>query len=583
MYLCRVNAYIKYGLDKDVCNPYGGATPTDPSGSASIGTTPQPSYPEQGWIAIASAFHTTMEVPKFNDAHIVAYFVTRTVADGLPASDFKSINNSGENLFLCGHVQAIQVCRTDEYFYVKANCIPEMRKDRIYLLHMALQCNGYDIVHAECGCPAGKGPQGSCKHIAALSFALVDFCRLGVRPEFLTCTDKLQQWNRPRERCIDPIPVDQLGARRRELTPQKKRATGSRMIFDPRPPSLRKPDPQALEYLRCDLLNLGQPCGLLSIIIPSTSKVEHDHCYCLNTQKSQSCEAPLPSCCSTSTNLTLNSNTNNNNDGLAAHNEAKLLEEDDLFIKSSHSTEEDIIEKLSVSAHERVKSEEQTRSQSSSDLWFEARRQRLTGSICGRVLNQKAKTIQLLRYCIYPKPMLSLPKPIAWGRDNESKACLAYVQQMQMDGHSDLRVKKAGFVVHPKKGWLGASPDAWVTDPSVHSKHGIAEFKCPYAKANVTVEEACEDKGFCCFMTDSKLHLKKNHPYYHQVQLQLYVANDLCSWCDFCVYTTRGVAVERIYPDVYWQLNVCPQLDSYFFEHILPELVYPQHKPSYYL
>ena len=35
-YLCRVNTYIKYGLDKDVCNPYGGTTP---SGSAPVGVT----------------------------------------------------------------------------------------------------------------------------------------------------------------------------------------------------------------------------------------------------------------------------------------------------------------------------------------------------------------------------------------------------------------------------------------------------------------------------------------------------------------------------------------------------------------
>ena len=35
---------------------------------------------------------------------------------------------------------------------------------------------GYNY-HAECGCPAGKGPHGSCKHIALLAYALVDFCK----------------------------------------------------------------------------------------------------------------------------------------------------------------------------------------------------------------------------------------------------------------------------------------------------------------------------------------------------------------------------------------------------------------------
>ena len=103
-----------------------------------------------------------------------------------------SINNSGENLFICGHIQAMEVCRTDKCMYMKENCIPEIRKDRVYLLRMAIQCNGYDIEHAECGCSAGRGPHGGCKDIAAL-FALVDFCRHGVLPEFLTCMDKLQQ------------------------------------------------------------------------------------------------------------------------------------------------------------------------------------------------------------------------------------------------------------------------------------------------------------------------------------------------------------------------------------------------------
>ena len=237
-------------------------------------------YPEQGWLLITEAFSTAAEVPQFNTGHIVAYFVTRTVTDSLPASDFKSVNKSAEGLFRCGHVQAIQVCSTEKHLFVKAKCIPEMRNDRVYLVQMALTMDGFDVVNAQCGCPAGKGPCGSCKHIAALSYALADFCRLGVLPEFLTCTDKLQQWNRPRGRHVEPIPVEQLGSRRRDLMPTKEPALGSQMVFDPRPLSLKQADPVALETLRCDLLSLGQPSGLLSVIVPSTEKIDHDHCYC---------------------------------------------------------------------------------------------------------------------------------------------------------------------------------------------------------------------------------------------------------------------------------------------------------------
>ena len=89
----------------------------------------------------------------------------------------------------------------------------------------------------------------------------------------------------------------------------------------------------------------------------------------------------------------------------------------------------------------------------------------------------------------------------------------------------------------PCKGfWLGASPDGWVTDPSESNVHGILELKYPYSKADVSPEKACEDDIFYCSMVNSKLNLKRNHASYHQVQLQLYVAADLCDWCDFYVY-----------------------------------------------
>jgi len=33
----------------------------------------------------------------------------------------------------------------------------------------------YDVIGAKCRCPAGKGPCGSCKHIAAVCYALEEF------------------------------------------------------------------------------------------------------------------------------------------------------------------------------------------------------------------------------------------------------------------------------------------------------------------------------------------------------------------------------------------------------------------------
>ena len=101
--------------------------------------------------------------------------------------------------------------------------------------------------------------------------------------------------------------------------------------------------------------------------------------------------------------------------------------------------------------------------------------------------------------------------------------------------------------------------------------------------AEKTPEDLCKDENFYFSLVNDCLQLSKNHQYYHQVQLQLYVASDKAKWCDFCVFTLKGVCVERIEPDMFWQEQTVPQLDEYYFKHIIPELLYLQCKPSYYL
>ena len=94
----------------------------------------------------------------------------------------------------------------------------------------------------------------------------------------------------------------------------------------------------------------------------------------------------------------------------------------------------------------------------------------------GEYYSRRKKQMALLLFCAYPKPMLTMPKPIAWGRKNEEKACKSYVRHMIYNGHSGLQTEKSGFFVHPEKCWFGAYPDAWVTDSPVTASSRIAEF-----------------------------------------------------------------------------------------------------------
>ena len=146
---------------------------------------------------------------------------------------------------------------------------------------------------------------------------------------------------------------------------------------------------------------------------------------------------------------------------------------------------------------------------------------------------------------MYPRHFERPPISIQWGKDNEHRASQEYLKYAKSHGKKNLSIRKCGFLIHPVMGWLGASPDARVTDLYSDLPEGIAEFKCPFSKKDLTLIEACEDPSFYCHYEDG-FYLKRNYPYYHQVQLQLFVGMDKYSWCDFVVYTTKGIAAERI-------------------------------------
>ena len=74
--------------------------------------------------------------------------------------------------------------------------------------------------------------------------------------------------------------------------------------------------------------------------------------------------------------------------------------------------------------------------------------------------------------------------------------------------------------------------------------------------------------------TDGTISLKRNHAYYDQVQLQLYVTS--ANWCDFCVYTTKGIAIESIYPDIEWKVRNLPKLQYFYDNILLPEILLPR-------
>ena len=47
-------------------------------------------------------------------------------------------------------------------------------------------------------------------------------------------------------------------------------------------------------------------------------------------------------------------------------------------------------------------------------------------------------------------------------------------------------------------------------------------------------------------------------------------------WCDFIVYTSKGVSVERVcYDQVFWENDLFPKLEEFYNKCVAPEIISP--------
>ena len=62
---------------------------------------------------------------------------------------------------------------------------------------------------------------------------------------------------------------------------------------------------------------------------------------------------------------------------------------------------------------------------------------------------------------------------------------------------------KTWLVIHPKRGWLGTSPDGHVVNKLSNEPEGILEIKCAFSKQDILLLEACQGINFYCEANNS--------------------------------------------------------------------------------
>jgi len=238
-------------------------------------TTSVSSTTSSDWSSITTDLQL---LPDLNIENVLQYFIYQNEADGLQKQDWKSFGSGGYKLFKEGHVQKIYAKSLAGDVHVKATCLPEMKKDLAYSLEMRVKKSNARIYCAECGCPAGRGPQGSCKHIAALCYALEDLVKIRsiVIEGDDACTSLLQKWNQPRKKRLDSKKVEDIDFSNHpygKVGPTRAHYKS----YDPRPSNLQKTTKGDLEELTQQLKSYPTPCGFLHLLTqPSeTTAITH--------------------------------------------------------------------------------------------------------------------------------------------------------------------------------------------------------------------------------------------------------------------------------------------------------------------
>ena len=230
-----------------------------------------------------------------------------------------------------------------------------------------------------------------------------------------------------------------------------------------------------------------------------------------------------------------------------------------------------------VNSDEAKQIEAATRSQSESNLWYHHRRIRITASNFGMVAKRRDTTpvANAVKTLLYTRPCDT--KPMRWGCLHEEDARRAYTQYLHSQStQPPPEVTKSGLVIDINEPCLACSPDGNVT---IGDSHGLVEFKCPYSASELTPAEAVEQlkSKFACKLNseNGSLQLKRSHNYYYQVQGQLAITGR--PWCDFVMWTPKGMTVERIhFHAAFWE-GVKMKLVSFYRRAILPELTLPRH------
>jgi len=153
-----------------------------------------------------------------------------------------------------------------------------------------------------------------------------------------------------------------------------------------------------------------------------------------------------------------------------------------------------------------------------------------------------------------------------WGCQHEQEARESYKLE-QEKVHQNFSLSLSGFKINPQFPHIGATADGVVSCSCCGE--GVMEIKCPFCVRDKSLEHV----DFLAEI-DGKLKLLKDHAYYYQVQMQMFVYD--VSYADFVVWTQKDSIkphIERIAPEPAFFSDELEKATCFYKKVILPNLL----------
>ena len=208
-----------------------------------------------------------------------------------------------------------------------------------------------------------------------------------------------------------------------------------------------------------------------------------------------------------------------------------------------------------------------TSDQSNSEEWKTQRFMRITASNAKEVASVRTDRgrYHLMKRILWGYKLPKL-KALTYGKNNEVNALNAY-QAM-----SRTTVTKSGLWINPNHPELACSPDGLIYENGSLTK--VVEIKCPLVlealhPADIIKLKPKQRYTLCYEVNNGAMKLKEKHAYYFQIQMQMAVTD--VAFCDFVVWSPKGILVQTVGRDDQFWNQLYPKLLGFHHTILMPE------------